>query len=404
MQINVSASDRETTEFPWKKNLYIVWTAQFIAMLGMSACIPFLPLYVRELGVTDLQQAQHWCGMVYAAPFFVAIVVTPIWGNLSDGKYGKKLMVVRAVFGLAFAMFLMGFAQNVWQLFLLRVLQGGISGFIAANLALVSSSSPEEHSGYAISVLQTSISSGAMVGPLIGGVFADLYGVRQVFFLVACLCFLSGIVVVLFVQEKKTGHALPVSHGIRRNILYVWQKPELRRILLFITLCQAGIVMSSPILPYYLEKLHTPVAYLGTITGIMVGSVGLLSTICGPIWGARNDREDYHHTLSNALPFIGLAIVAHSVVTHYAWVFPLRFVIGIFTAAVIPTLYTALSKRSPNEMRGGLMGLASSANLFGNLLGPILCSWTSVALGMSATFAFAGGVLLLVYAMVKVQR
>jgi DHA1 family multidrug resistance protein-like MFS transporter len=401
MKVNLAETDQALPGFSWKRNLYIVWTAQLIAMIGMSACIPFLPLYIRELGIRDLAEAQRWCGLVYAAPFFLAILVTPFWGNLSDGKYGKKLMVVRAIFGLAFAMFLMGFAQNVWQLFLLRLLQGGISGFIAANLVLVSSSSPQEHVGYAIGFLQTSLSCGTMLGPLVGGIFADVFGVRQVFFLVACMCCTSGIIVVCFVQEKKIVDTSVTRHSIWHNILFVCHRQQLRNILFFITLCQAGIVMTTPILAYYLELLHTPPSYLGTVTGIMVGTVGLLSTIFAPIWGVKNDRQQYRKTLQIALPFIGLATIAHSFVTYYVWLFPLRVIIGIFTAAVIPTLYTVLSKSSPNEMRGGLMGLASSATLFGNLCGPLLCSWVSVHFGMQATFGLAGGLVLLVYLLVS---
>lgn len=102
---------RRTRE-PWERNLVVIWIAQFIAMIGMSACIPFLPLYVRELGVAA-EDAAMWSGIIAAAPFVLSSLLTPVWGALGD-RYGQKTMVMRAILGLGIAMTLMGFAPNIW--------------------------------------------------------------------------------------------------------------------------------------------------------------------------------------------------------------------------------------------------------------------------------------------------
>lgn len=388
-------SPEQTPEFPWKKNLYILWTAQFIAMLGMSGCIPFLPLFIRELGVTDLAAAQKWSGFVFAAPFFLAVLATPLWGAMGD-KYGKKLMVVRAIFGLMLIMFLMGFCQNVWQLFLLRVVQGGITGFIASNLALVSATAPREHSGYAISILQTSISAGTTIGPLIGGVLADTIGMRSVFFVVTGLCLLSGTIVITSVRDKPNG-VVHLRKPLTEDLRMILVRPDLRQFLWYITLCQSGVAFTSPILAYYLEHLHTPAQYLGTITGIMVGCVGLLMTVFGPMWGRKNDNGDYRHTLLLILPVVSLATIAQALVTNYIQLFPLRLLIGIFAGGLLPTLYTALNKHSSPEIQGGVMGMASSATVLGNLVGPIVCSWVASHWGMSWAFVVGGSFIGSVY-------
>jgi DHA1 family multidrug resistance protein-like MFS transporter len=146
-------------------------------MLGMSMFLPFLPLYVRELGVTELAKVEAVSGLLFAAPFFAATVATPVWGFLGD-RHGRKLMVVRASFGLALATLLMGFARTIPQLLVLRVAQGAVSGFIAAALALMASAAPRERMGYALGTLQTAIPTGTILGPLIGGALADLIGYR----------------------------------------------------------------------------------------------------------------------------------------------------------------------------------------------------------------------------------
>jgi DHA1 family multidrug resistance protein-like MFS transporter len=151
----------------WRKNLYILWGTQFLAMVGMNLVVPFLPFYIRDLGVSDPDELARWSGLVFAGPFFLSFVATPLWGALGD-RYGRKMMVVRALFGLALSQALIGLSQNVIQLFLFRILQGGISGFIAASLALVSTSTPRQHTGYALGLMQSSSAGGMVLGPFVG--------------------------------------------------------------------------------------------------------------------------------------------------------------------------------------------------------------------------------------------
>lgn len=172
----------------WKKNLYVMWICQFLAMVGMSSVVPFLPLYIRELGVTTIEETSKWSGLVFAGPFFVSLFLSSIWGNLGD-KYGRKIMTIRATFGLATAQVLIGFSQDINQLFLFRMLQGGLSGFLPAAMALIASNTPEEKTGYSLGVLQSSTAAGTVLGPLLGGVIADLISFRAVFF--CCCWFIS---------------------------------------------------------------------------------------------------------------------------------------------------------------------------------------------------------------------
>lgn len=376
-------------DFSWKRNLYILWGAQLIAMIGMSACVPFLPLYIRELGVRELTETTRWSGLIQAGPFFLSFITTPIWGALGD-KYGKKPMVIRAIFGLAVTVGLMAFAQDVWQLFFLRIIQGAVSGFIASSLALVSATTPTARVGYAIGFLETSISVGTMIGPLFGGVLADMFGLRSVFIVVAALCFISGSIIILFVRENKRTERSTRPPRVRENIRYVLDRPELRRIIIFIVLVQASVVFVNPIFILYLESLNTPASLLKTLTGLLIGSVGLFTALFAPFWGRRNDKQGYVKTLSLALPIRGMASLLQGFVPSYIFLFPLRIVIGVFTAALIPTLYTALSKRSPQEARGGLMGLASSGTLLGNLLAPIACGWLAAHTSMEWCFVASG--------------
>ncbi len=380
----------------WKKNLVVIWIAQFIGMIAMSACIPFLPLFVLELGVSDIQSAQQWSGMISAAPFFMSIITVPLWGALGD-KYGRKLMIVRAIIGLALAMGLMGFAQDVWQLFFLRMLQGAISGFIASTLAFVSSTTPKQHSGYAIAILQSSISAGPVVGSFLGGILSDIAGVRSVFMYVSLACAVSALIVVLFVHEEKNIRQKEHKPSVVNNIRFALSIPALRTLLLLIFLVQSSIVFFSPVLPFYLEELGAPKNQLSTFTGIFTGIGGLFSVLFARYWGKRSDRKGYGKTLRLAALITGTATICQAFVPRFEWLFPLRGIAGIFTAALIPTLYAAFSKNSPQENRAGLMGLASGATLSGNLVAPVICGWFASYFGAQLALLFAGSIMFFVW-------
>ncbi len=374
----------------WRQNLRILWIAQFIAMIGVNACLPFLPLYIRTLGISDLESAQRWSGIINSAPFFFSVVAAPIWGALGD-RYGRKPMVVRAIAGLAVSMTLMGFAVNIWQLFALRLLQGIISGFVAASLSFVSATTPAGRSGYAIGILQSTVSAGGIVGAMFGGALSDAIGMHNVFYVVGAMCLISAGIVVKYVVEPPTYIDSSIKISILNNLRVASADKGLRNILMLIVSTQIAIVFVTPIIPFYLEHLGAPNSYLSTITGMMVGVVGIFSVIFAPFWGRRNDRGSYSKTLFTVSLATTISMIAQAFAPNYIVLFIIRAATGIFSAALIPTLYSAFNKSLPAVGRSGLMGFASSATLLGNLIGPIISGFIAPHFGMEACFLIASG-------------
>lgn len=355
----------------WQRNLLVLWFAQFVAMIGMSAVLPFMPLYVRELGVAP-QDAAFWSGLITAAPFITSSIMTPVWGAMGD-RFGQKTMVIRAVLGLGLTVALMGFAPNVWVLLLLRLLQGAVSGFIAANNAFVSTQTPTQHAGFALSTLQTSVSAGTVVGPLVGGAISDAAGPNVVFFVVGALCAISSYILwSKLVEERtaRTGH----PPRVLRNMRIVVRDPMLRDLLVILFIVQTALMLPSPIYPYYIAELGAPAALLSSITGTIVSLVGITSVISGPWWGARSDRLGFRPTMMMAAAVVTLGMVAQAFVPSYHWLFPIRAIMGIATGALQPLVFGELTRRAPAGRKGGIMGMASSATLAGNLTGPLLCA------------------------------
>jgi len=187
----------------WKKNLYVVFFAEMIAITGMAFVVPFLPFYVKELGITDANLVAQWSGWLMGAPALVMVIVSPLWGFLAD-RVGRKPMVERALFGSSIVIFLMSWAGNIYQLLFLRLLQGLLTGTIAACTALISTSSPSKKMGFSLGLLQTGVFLGFFLGPLLGGISADIFGFRNSFRITSALLFISGWLIFFLVEEKFT--------------------------------------------------------------------------------------------------------------------------------------------------------------------------------------------------------
>ncbi len=379
----------------WRKNLYTLWTAEFLAALGMSFILPFIPFYVRELGVADLAEVKRWSGLIYAGPFLTATFTVPLWGWMGD-RYGRKAMLIRALIGFAATTFLMGFARTAPQLFILRIIQGAASGFIAATLAIVATTTPRKYMGYAMGVLQTSLTTGSIVGPFIGGLLADHIGYRNIFFLTAVFGAASTLLVIFLVHEDPPPPEESKAPGFFSNFRFVFASPTLLTIFVAGMVVQAALLAIVPVLSLFVEKLWMKSENLSTVAGAVFAITGVASLIAAPFWGRKCDLIGYKKTLSLTLLWSGITCAPQAFVNHLYQLFILRFVYGLFTGGVLPALNTLTTLNSPVERRGGVMGITRSGILIGNVLGPILGGYLGASLGIPPIFILTGTLLIVV--------
>ena len=370
----------------WRKNLYILWGTQFLAMIGMNLVVPFLPFFIRQLGVTDQTELSRWSGMVFSGPFILSFIATPIWGTLGD-RYGRKIMVVRAIFGLATSQVLIGFSQNVYQLFFFRVVQGAISGFIASALALVSTNTPKDKIGYALGFLQSSTAGGMVLGPFVGGLLADLIGYREIFFVTAGLCFVGCVVVAVYVKEISRGSVDGKKFSVMENYKLMVTDKRLRIIGFALVVGQISVLMIEPIFALFIESFKTDTKYLSTLAGGIFSISGLFMVVSAPWWGKRNDRRGYKKNLYTALAVVGIAYAGHMIVRDLVQLAFLRAFLGFARGGVLPALYSLASLYAPAERRGGIIAIASSLTLLGNMLGPTIGGFVAGHFGIMVSFA-----------------
>jgi DHA1 family multidrug resistance protein-like MFS transporter len=369
----------------WRKNLYILWATQFLAMVGMNLVVPFLPFYIRELGVSDPQQLARWSGLVFAGPFFISFFAIPLWGALGD-RYGRKAMVVRAIFGLALSQALIGLAQTPLQLLLFRMVQGGISGFIASSLALVSTITPRNRIGYALGFMQSSTGAGMVLGPFVGGLLADLIGYREIFFVTATLCFIGGVVVWVHVKEVSRPDRGTRRFTVLDNLRLVAGDRRLRMIALTLVVGQMSILMIEPVFALFIESFRTDTQYISTLAGGIFSISGFTMVLSAPWWGKRNDRVGYKRNLAIGLAVVGIAYAGHLLVTDLVQLGFLRAFLGFARGGTLPALYSLVSLYAPPDRRGGIMAIASSMTILGNMLGPTIGGFVAGEFGIAASF------------------
>jgi DHA1 family multidrug resistance protein-like MFS transporter len=362
----------------WRRNL----------RAGMAIILPFLPLLVRSLGVGDPAHVQIWSGAIFAAPFLFAALMTPIWGWIGD-RFGRKPMVVRALLGLSLSLFLMSFARSPQQLLLLRVLQGLVSGFVPAAIALVSATAPRQHQGYALSTLSSAQAGGVVAGPLIGGFLADVLDYRALFYVTGAIELVAALMVIGLVREGRRPR-----QGHRRNSLALNARfalrPPLPTVLVALCLTQLGLLVVQPFFALYVEALGVSTERLSSTTGLLFGITGLAMLVAGPQWGRLSDRIGKRRALTIAFVSGSVLFFLQGSVTSVRWLFVLRLLQGVAAAGMLPSLYAVIAAATPGRVRGGVMGFGSSATLLGGMFGPLLGGVLAAAIGMRATFGVAG--------------
>jgi DHA1 family multidrug resistance protein-like MFS transporter len=377
----------------WQRNIYAIWSAQFLAMVGLTLIVPFLPFYLRVLGVTRLEEVERWSGFLFAAPFLVQMLTAPLWGVLGD-RHGRKIMVLRAMAGIGTTNVLSAFVSHVGQLVTIRAVQGGVSGFVAAGNALVTASIPPHRMGAALGMLQTSLTAGGIIGPLFGGALADLVGYRNVFLITGATCYAAAVVVFLGAQEQATpARARAAGPGVWANVVYFFQSPALRTTGMLLCTSQVAIMSVEPIFSVYVTTLRVPPERVATIAGVLFSVTGFAAMLGAPLWGRTADRSGEQRVLLLTLGGAAVAYAAQFWAGTPWEVFVVRAALGFFTGGMLPPLYAIVARAAPPERLGGIMGLTSSAIMLGSVVGPLLGGGLAAAVGIRWVFLVAASVL-----------
>ena len=365
----------------WRGNLAVAVFGSFTTLVGMTLLLPFLPLYVEQLGVHDQAAIVQWSGVIYGATFLTAGLVAPLWGYLAD-RYGRKLMLIRASLGMAIAMSLMGLVQTVWQLFALRLVIGLVGGYSSGSNVLVATQSPKNRTGWALGTLAAGIMAGNLVGPLIGGVLPQLIGMRETFFMVGGLIFVAFLATALLIKEDRRPAADRTTGGGWRSV------PDKRPAVVML-LCGFLLMLANmsiePIITVYVAELVPPAAVTFT-AGLAMSAAALGSIMSASRLGKLADRIGHWQVVVGCLLAAAALLVPQALVTSGWQLVVLRFLMGIALGGLLPCITSVIRHNVPERAIGAVLGYAISSQYAGQVLGPIAGGFVGGRLGMRAVF------------------
>jgi DHA1 family multidrug resistance protein-like MFS transporter len=373
----------------YRRNIIILATTIFLASVSWTQVIPFLPLFVKELGI-DGKDLLLWTGILFSAQSMASIVAQPFWGKMGD-KYGRKPMAVRAGLGLVIIYFGMSFVTNIWQLLTIRILNGMLTGFIPGSMALIATNTPKEMAPRYIATAQTSSASGQIVGPLIGGLLAAGFGYRGSMRVSGAAVLLCTLFVIWLVREPNKAEVAE-STSLFEDFTASFRSPVLASIMFTVMLYGLTISSINPFLTLHVAKIAP--GSPGWLAGFIYSLPPIALVLTAHLWTHLGKRHGYNMPIVVGLAGAALCIFTLAVARNI-WVFSIAlFSTGVFLAALNPSTAALIIVRVREGFRGRAYGMQTSASTLGCFVAPILAGSVAASFGISAIFVLLGCVLL----------
>lgn len=385
----------------WRRTYWVVFVSNLITAIGMMSFLPFFPAILEDLGVHDPDARATWSGLCFGAGPLAAAFMGPIWGSIGD-RFGRKLMVVRALLSIAVFVGAMSFATSPWQLLGLRLGQGVFSGFVPPSITLVSVASPREIQGRVTGSLQAALPTGMILGPLAGDFIQANYGMSSIFTFVSAAVATSAVLVMLFATEDPSLRMTlerfsptTVLKGAMGDFTRILRQPKLRWALAVLFVVHFGMGATNPLLQLYVEDLWPgDPTRVESLTAWLFSAFAMAGVVALPIWGRLGDRVGHGRALALAALLSAALFVSHAAVSTYVWLFAARVGIGIAFPGTNAASFGLAATETSEERRGGAFAAVFSARAFavsmGAIVGGVLCTVLTLrGLFLSAGIAIA---------------
>ena len=384
------------------RNVWIITASMTVLAICYTMIIPFLPIYLLELGVPK-DDVALWSGLVFGITFLIAGIMAPIWGKIADNK-GKKRMALRAGFAMAVSYVLIGMVTDQYQLLMGRALVGFANGFYPAAMTMVSLSVDEKQVGRALGIFQTGLILGNVIGPFLGGAVESVVGMRPVFYISGIAVFIATLAVLFLVKEPKLEVENTTSKeqskqpakatSLREDFKSVQEQPVLVRLLWIYFFMQCVIMMLQPILALYIGDMQGTMEGAAIISGTILSIGGLAGSLTTNIWVRLGERRGYFRTISYCMLGSGVVLLLQSLPVGIWWFGVLQVLIGSCIVGINPSLSAAVTLNTDPSFRGRMFGMTTTAQQFGSMVGPVFASIVSTYIGISYVFSITGFLLL----------
>src|SRR5687767_7978300 len=341
-----------------------------IGFTGFTLVMPFLPLYIAELGTTDVKEIAMWTGLALGATPTVTAISAPLWGRVGD-KYGSKILVIRSLIAFILTKAAMAFVTAPWQLFALRALLGVFAGYGALTISMAAQSVPKERMAYAIGTVQTGHRLGPAIGPVIGGLLAPIVGLRNAF-LVAAVFYIAAMLLIIFMyEEPRQARVEKEVRGGREVFTQLIRQPGFLLALFVIFGLQTVDRSFGPVLPLFVSQVGVSDDRIPIVAGVLF-SVAALSAAVGSQLAPRllkrrtAKRVIVIGTITAAIA-LGAIVVAPSLVVLGVAIAIAGVAMGSSTTAI----YSVAGGLLPPDAHATGFGIMTTASLMGLAVSPV---------------------------------
>jgi MFS family permease len=376
-----------------RRNVVAAAAAAFTGFTGFTIVMPFLPLYIQQLGVEDTAQVAMWSGLTLAATPAVTAVSAPLWGRVGD-RFGSKLLVMRSLAAFVLTKGAMAFVTAPWQLFGLRALLGVFAGYGALTVSMAAESVPRSEMPRAIGLVQMGQRLGPAVGPMLGGVLAPLVGIRRSFLVTAAFYLVALLMIAIFYRELPAGERRTAARSLRSVFSELARTPGFVLLMIVIFVFQTVDRSFGPILPLYVADLGIAPTRVATIAGVLFSLAAMFAAFGHRIAHSLMTRI-------SARPLVTTAALSAAGAISGAVAFP--GVISMALALVVAGTAIGVGMTAAYSVAGGLLpadahvtgfGLLTTASLIGLALSPVIAGFLGAS-GLRVVFIFDVALLLL---------
>ena len=383
-----------------QRNVLAAATAGCIGFTGFTLVMPFLPLYIAELGTTDVGEIAMWTGLTLGATPTVTAISAPLWGRVGD-KYGSKVLVIRSLTAFILTMAGMAFVTAPWQLLALRALLGVFAGYGALTISMAAQSVPRDRMARAIGTVQTGHRLGPAIGPVIGGLLAPLVGLRNSFLFAAAFYTAAMLLVLVAYEDPPRQVAAERARGGWEVFRHLMSLPGFVLALFVIFGLQTVDRSFGPVLPLFVSQLGVAAQRVPIVSGVLF-SLGAVAAAMGSQLAARLLQVRPAKRIIVMCTAIAAVAMATIVVAPTLWLVGAAMVmVGVAIGVATTTIYSAAGSLLPADAHATGFGIMTTASLVGLAVSPVVAGFIG---GSGLRVVFIADVALLMVLAVLVAR
>lgn len=382
----------------WRRNLYVLMVAVFVSFSGFTFVMPFLPLFIRQLGVTDTGDAALVSGLIFGVSPLVSGLLAPFWATMA-GRFGVKRIIIFSLSAYALTLSANALVTSVVQLLALRLLIGVLGSVGVMSTALASTLAPPEESGEAIGLMQATALASGIAAPVFGGVIVDTVGLRPSFILAGVLSLLACVAMAIGYRDDSRAERA-VQRRERASARTYFRLPLFLSLALLVFFARFIDGTFGPQLPLYIATLNAPAERLGVITGLVMTLGAVATSVAAAGAGRLSRRIPPLNLLVGTLVAGAICCFPLAFVSHWWQLLILRTLLGLLAGGTLILAYAIGGQALPGEMKLGAIAALAGIAQIGMSVSPFISGALAKWVNLPSIFLLDAGVYLALLAWV----